>query len=247
VSDRARKPASGSEAAGLPMQEVRGICCGWAKASGGYARPEERMAFFTTALPALLAREDLLAGVLRGMLGGQAHPGFRQATIFENEFLLHQDPGGRFSLRLYLYGPAEHTFVHDHTAWGISGSARGGMEILRYRRKDEGGGSGRVHLALDAGRILRPGEIETTLPGDLGIHRTGNPGAGTTWMLSVYGPPARGGVMHRFDLESGRVQPVFPPRVRKRMLAEQALREPAAAPIDSRANLPPPVSALPSR
>jgi hypothetical protein len=44
-------------------------------------------------------------------------------------------------------------------------------------------------------------------------------------MLSVYGPPARRAVMHRFDLETGRVQPLRPPRVHKRLLARQALRE----------------------
>jgi hypothetical protein len=48
-------------------------------------------------------------------------------------------------------------------------------------------------------------------------------------MLSVYGPPARRAVMHRYDPDTGRVWEVLPPRVRKRRLVERALRDLAAA------------------
>jgi len=207
------------------MDEVRRVCRGWAAAAGRCGCAEERMEFFRGALPVLLARTELLAGVLEGIVDGRPLPDLRIATVFENEFLLHQDPAGLFSLRLYLYGPGELTFVHDHVTWGVSGSARGRLEVRRYRRTDDGKDPGRAGLAEADRVVLGPGEIETTLPFEHGIHRTGNPEAGTTWMLSVYGPPARRAVMHRFDPESGRVTPLHPPRVRKRLLAQQALSE----------------------
>jgi hypothetical protein len=210
------------------MDEVRRICRGWAGAAGRCGCAEERIDFFRGALPALLARTELLAGVLEGIADGRPLPDLRLATVFENEYLLHQDPAGLFSLRLYLYGPGELTFVHDHLAWGVSGSARGPLEIVRFRRTDDGSDPGLSRLESTERTTLQPGEIETTLPFERGIHRTGNPQAGTTWMVSVYGPPARRSVMHRFDLETGRVTPLRPPRVHKRLLAQQALSDQVA-------------------
>jgi len=210
------------------MDEVRRVCRGWSGAAGRCGCAEERIDFFRGALPALLARAELLAGVLEGIVDGRPLPDLRLATVFENEFVLHQDPGGLFSLRLYLYGPGEFTFVHDHVTWGVSGPARGRLEVLRYRRTDDGADPNLARLEPAERLALAPGETEITLPLERGIHRTGNPDAGTTWMLSVYGPPARRAVMHRFDLETGRVRPLHPPRVHKRLLAQQALSEQVA-------------------
>jgi len=211
------------------ITEVRRVCREWAATIGRCRGAAERTAFFRDHLPSLLVRADLLAQVLQGVLDGSPAPDLRQATIFENEFVLHQDPGGLFSLRLYLYGPGEVTFVHDHVSWGVSGSASGPLAVQRYRRIDDGSSAGHAGLKAEEYRLLMPTETETSLPFEKGIHRTGNPGAGTTWMLSAYGPPARHAAMQRFDLETGRVEQVFPPRVRKRRLVEQALRGPAAS------------------
>ena len=213
----------------IAITEVRRVCRDWAARFARCRGAAERTAFFRDRLPALLSRSDLLAQVLQGVIDGSPAPDLRQATIFENELVLHQDPGGLFSLRLYLYGPGEVTFVHDHVSWGVSGSACGPLAVQRYRRIDDGGSAGHARLKPEAYRLLAPVETETTLPFEQGIHRTGNPGTGTTWMLSAYGPPARHAVMQCFDIETGRVEPVFPPRVRKRRLVEQALRGAAAA------------------
>ncbi len=210
------------------VNEVHRICREWSAALARQTGTSERMAFFRERLPSLVARMDLLEEVLRAALGGSPRPDLRHATIFENEILLHQDPGGLFSLRLYLYGPGERTFVHDHTTWGVSGSACGRLEIERFRLTTEVAGAERVDLAADDRLILSPGEVETTLPFDRGIHRTGNPDAGTTWMLSVYGLPGRRAVMHGYDPDTGSVWQVLPPRVRKRRMVEQALRDLAA-------------------
>lgn len=219
------------------VDEVHRICREWSAALVRHTGTAERIAFFRERLPSLVVRMDLLAEVLRAAVGGSPRPDLRHATIFDNEILLHQDPGGLFSLRLYLYGPGERTFVHDHTTWGVSGSAHGQLEIQRFRPAGEGGSRESSGLAAENRLILAPNELETTLPFEHGIHRTGNPDAGTTWMLSAYGPPARRAVMHGYDPDTGRVCEVLPPRVRKRRLAEQALRDLAApAPAELRAD-----------
>jgi predicted metal-dependent enzyme (double-stranded beta helix superfamily) len=183
------------------------------------------MAFFEAELPALLTRQSLFASVLKGVLSGSTYPDLRQETMFGNELILYRDPARLFSLRIYIFGPGEHTFVHDHNSWGIFGSAFGELEVLRYRREDGGPNPDRAQLTLSRRLVLWPGETETTLPFDQGIHRTGNPGASATLMVSVYGAPLRRLYIQRFNLENGRVQRVFPPRMKKKFLVEQALKE----------------------
>lgn len=182
------------------------------------------MAFFRDELPSLLTNRALFEGILSGILNGNPHPDLRQETLFDNELVLYRDPGRLFSLRLYIFGPGSHTSVHDHISWGVSGSSFGKLEVVRYRREDDGSSPDQAQLALSERLVLWPGEIETTLPLDQGIHRTGNPTEGTTLMVSVYGTPLRRLYIQRFNLENGSVHRLFPPRFKKKMLAEQALK-----------------------
>jgi predicted metal-dependent enzyme (double-stranded beta helix superfamily) len=204
--------------------ELQGVCRTWAAAIKTIGDREGRIAFFEVELPALLAHRALFEGVLKGILSGSPYPDLRQETLFSNELILYSDPGRMFSLRLYIFGPGEHTFVHDHTAWGVLGSAFGKLEVVRYHRKDDGSDPDQAQLALSKRLVLWPGEIETTLPLDQGIHRTGNPTEGITLMVSVYGTPLRRLYIQRFNLENGSVHRVFSPRFKKKMLAEQALK-----------------------
>jgi hypothetical protein len=43
-------------------------------------------------------------------------------------------------------------------------------------------------------------------------------------MISVYGRTLRRRFLRQFDPDTGRVQAIYPPRVRKQRLAEQALK-----------------------
>ena len=70
---------------------------------------------------------------------------------------------------------------------------------------------------------MQPGELELTRPLKDGIHQTGNPGEGVTIMISVYGSPIRRLFINRFDAEHNKVDRLYPPRIKKRMLAAQAL------------------------
>jgi len=120
--------------------------------------------------------------------------------------------------------------VHDHVSWGVSASAFGPIEVVRYRSEDNGVASQQAHLRMSGISVLRPGETETTLPLDRGIHRTGNPDGETSLMVSVYGSPLRRPFIQRYHLENGRVDRVYPARLKKRMLVEQAVKMMAAIP-----------------
>jgi predicted metal-dependent enzyme (double-stranded beta helix superfamily) len=205
------------------QEELTTICRKWAVAVKRINGSEGRMAFFHDELPSLLANQALFEGVLHGILKGNRYPDLRQETMFDNELVLYHDSSRMFSLRLYIFGAGERTAVHDHTAWGVSGSAFGKLEVVRYRREDDGSDPDRAKLALLGNVVLWPGATEKTLPFDQGIHSTGNPAEGTTLMVSVYGTPLRRLYIQRFNLGNGSVQRVFPPRFRKKLLAKQAL------------------------
>jgi predicted metal-dependent enzyme (double-stranded beta helix superfamily) len=207
----------------LPQPELQAVCRQWSTEVKAIDQTESRMAFFEGKLPELLSRRTVFEGILRGILSGNPYPDLRQETLFENELILFRDPGQMFSLRLYVFGPGEYTPVHDHTSWGVSGSAFGKLEVVRYRREGLGPASEGGRLAVAGANVLVPGEIESTLPLDKGIHRTGNPVDGITLMVSVYGRPLRRLYIQYFNIETGRVDRRYPSHLRKRMLAEQAL------------------------
>jgi hypothetical protein len=219
----------GEMMSGLYQEELQSVCQKWAAAVRCINGSEDRMAFFRDELPALLVNRPLFEGILKAASGGASYPNLREETQFDNELVLYRDPARLFSLRAYLFGPGEHTPVHDHTSWGVSGSAFGPLEVVRYRREDDGSNPEQAQLAPGARRVLWPGAIEATLPLDQGIHRTGNPNGGTTLMVSIYGTPLRRLYIQRFNPENGSVQRVFAPRFKKKMLAEQVLKAMEAA------------------
>ncbi len=214
---------------GFYQEELRSVCQKWATAVRRINGREGRMAFFREELPALLVNRPLFEGILKATTGGAPYPNLRQETQFDNELVLYRDPARLFSLRMYLFGPGEHTPVHDHTSWGVSGSAFGPLEVVRYRREDDGSNPEQAQLTPAGRRVLWPGDIEETWPLDRGIHRTGNPNERTTLMVSIYGTPLRRLYIQRFNLENGCIHRVFAPRFKKRMLAEQALKVMEAA------------------
>jgi len=213
----------------LALKELQTICREWSQATKAIADRQGRIAYFRAELPELLSRQELFEGVLQEILSGSPYSNLRQETLFDNELILYRDSGRLFSMRLYIFGPGEHTDVHDHVSWGVSGPAFGRIEVLRYRREDDGAEPWQAQLGMCGRLVLRPGETETTLPLDQGIHRTGNPADGMALMASVYGAPLRRPFIQRFDLESGRVYRVYPAHLKKRMLAEQALKMMAAS------------------
>ena len=200
------------------------FCRHWSEAVSRKADAEDRLAFFRMELPGLLAQRELFCEILEGIVRGSSYPDIRQATIFDNEVVLYRDRGQRFSVWMYLYGPGNYTPIHDHNAWGVSGSALGELEVVRYRREDDGSDPESARLALAGRTLLQPGQTEVTRVFDEGIHKTGNPSAASLIMISVYGRTLRRRFLQLFDPDTGRVQAIYPPRLRKQKLAEQALK-----------------------
>jgi predicted metal-dependent enzyme (double-stranded beta helix superfamily) len=203
-------------------EHLLGICRRWSAAAAG---SRERLEYFGAVLPDLLMQGSLFGDILAGICHGSGFPDVRLGTLFDNEFVLFQDPGRAFSLRMFIFGPGEKTPIHDHSAWGVLGSAFGQLEVVKYRREDDGSEPEHARLCVADCRVLAVGEIDTALPFDEGIHRTGSPAGGATLMVNIYGFPGRRLHIHCFDMESGRVQRLYPQRIRKRMLAELALAQ----------------------
>lgn len=73
----------------------------------------------------------------------------------------------------FVWGPGQHTPVHDHTVWGLVGMLRGAERCQRYRRAGDG------RLVPHGGEeILHPGEVDAVSPtiGDVHVYG-GNIGA----------------------------------------------------------------------
>ena len=84
------------------------------------------------------------------------------------QYLLHRDPAGRFSVVSFVWGPGQATPIHDHTVWGLVGVLRGAEISQGYSRRDCSlVASGEVHR-------LEPGQVEAVSPTVGDIHRVAN-------------------------------------------------------------------------
>ena len=205
------------------LPQLRAYCMAWSERIGGLSGDEDKIEFFREELPNLLLDRELIINILEDISGGEAFPDRRQGMLFDNELLLYMDGRRRFSLRMYIHSPGETTSVHDHSSWGVLGNACGTMEIVKYRRADDGRTDGYARLS-EAERITcRPGRTDFTLPLDEGIHSVGNPSNDSMVVINVYGTPVRRLYINQFDKDNHRVTRVYPPRLRKRKLAAAAL------------------------
>jgi predicted metal-dependent enzyme (double-stranded beta helix superfamily) len=84
------------------------------------------------------------------------------------QYLLYCDPLERFSVVSFVWGPGQHTPVHDHTVWGLIGMLRG-AEISRNYACD---GAGRLMPAGE--ERLVPGTVTAVSPRIGDIHRVEN-------------------------------------------------------------------------
>ncbi|GBC62846.1 hypothetical protein DENIS_3830 [Desulfonema ishimotonii] len=205
--------------------ELLAYCEQWNEDMAGFESEAGQIEYIRETLPDLLSDHSLVRQILEKIAGGGAYPDVRRCGAFQNELLLYLSPEQRFSLRLYFHEPGRYTVIHDHSSWGISGTPRGELGVIRYRREDDGKRPGYARLSECGRRILSPGEVDVTLPLDRGIHQTGSPEHRISVMLSVYGRPVRRLYFNQFDPENNRVHRVWPPRMKKKMLAGQALKE----------------------
>ena len=203
--------------------ELRLICRRWSEALIKLNDEKERMEYVQNELPALLHSRDIFVELLNSIAGGKPYPDTRQAQLFEDEILLHLNTKPLFSIRMFIYEPGVYTPIHDHNSWGVIGAALGKIGVIKYIREDDGTKPGYARLRKSEKLILEGSQTDLALPLNQGIHQTGNPENQTSIMVSVYGRPIRQVYIHRFDLEHQTVDRLYPPRIKKRLLATQAL------------------------
>jgi predicted metal-dependent enzyme (double-stranded beta helix superfamily) len=207
-----------------PPPEMLDICQRWSQSIENISGNAARLEFFQGELPVLLQNRSVFVKLLKNIKKGSPYPDLRRAQMIDDEILLYLNPKRLFSLRMFFYGPGDYTPIHDHNSWGVSGSAMGELGVVRYRREDDGSIDGHARLRQTARLNLQPGETELTRALNDGIHQTGNSGEGITIMISVYGSPIRRLYINWFDLEHNKVYKLYPPRIKKKMLAAQALK-----------------------
>lgn len=85
------------------------------------------------------------------------------------QHLLYLDPQARFSVVSFVWGPGQHTPIHDHGGlWGVVGLLRGSERSTRYTRTGDGG------LARETSSTLAAGVIEVLDPAIGDIHSVEN-------------------------------------------------------------------------
>jgi len=121
------------------------------------------------------------------------HPEFYQ------QFLLHADPLGRFSVVSFVWGPGQKTPIHDHCIWGLIGMLRGMEKGQHYKQLASGG------LVVDGPEtVLRQGDIEAVSPaiGDIHVVSNAIPDK-TSISIHVYGANIGAVQRHTYDPVTG--------------------------------------------
>lgn len=204
--------------------ELLSICSTWADGLDRLTEREDKIAYFREMLPALLLNQPLISNILREISREATYPYRSRGTLFDNELLLYLDKRRRFSLRMYLHATGEYTPIHDHSSWGVLGNASGKMEVIKYRREDDGLKEDFARLRQTDRITFHPGQTDTTLPLNDGIHQVGNPTDKTLIVINVYGTPIRRLHINQFDAENNRVVKLFPSRLKKKMVATETLK-----------------------
>jgi predicted metal-dependent enzyme (double-stranded beta helix superfamily) len=139
------------------------------------------------AMRELVAREDWLP-----QAAARPHPQHYA------QHLLYLDPEERFSIVSFVWGPGQHTPVHDHTVWGVIGVLRGGERCERFR--DDGG---RV-VPDGTAMLVSAGEVECVSPAIGDLHRVANARTdGISVSVHAYGGNIGKIVRHVYDLQTG--------------------------------------------
>jgi len=121
------------------------------------------------------------------------HPEFYQ------QFLLHADPLGRFSIVSFVWGPGQKTPIHDHCIWGLIGMLRGMEKGQHYKQLPSG------KLIMDGPEtVLLQGNIEVVGPtiGDIHVVSNAIPDK-TSISVHVYGANIGAVKRHTYDPLTG--------------------------------------------
>ena len=124
-------------------------------------------------------------------LGSQILPLLGAARYAEGWYVArrYQAEDGAYSLKVFVWPSGTGTRIHDHSSWGAYCCASGAVLEERYERLDDGSHSDHARLKKVWQLWWSPEDgASTVLPGDVGIHRVGNPGDETAVSVHLYGP-----------------------------------------------------------
>ena len=114
------------------------------------------------------------------------------------QYLLYCDPYERFSVVSFVWGPAQQTPIHDHTAWGMIGMLRGAEISCPYVR------DANHNLIAGEARRLEPGQIEKVSPRIGDIHAVANAFADRVSIsIHIYGANIGTVKRHAFNPQTG--------------------------------------------
>ena len=185
---------------------------------------KEKIEYFLKEHPHLLKDTDFFIDILTKIKKGSPYPDIHRCGLFENEMILFINSSRLFSIRFAMYEPGEYTIVHDHSSWGVFGTVFGSLEVIKYKNQVEDAENNRMKLSETSRCKLEPPDTDFTLPLNDGIHKIGNPTDTLVLTASIYGNPTRRLFINAFDIKTDLVYPVYPPRIKKRKQAEQALQ-----------------------
>ncbi|MEQ8194011.1 MAG: cysteine dioxygenase [Rhodospirillales bacterium] len=142
-------------------------------------------------MKALVAADDWLPETF-----AMPHPEYYQ------QYLLYCDPFERFSVVSFVWGPGQHTPVHDHTVWGVIGMLRGSETCRNYEPAGQG------PLRRTGEMRLAPGEVTAVSPSVGDIHAVAN-ALSDRPSISIHAYGANIGAVsrHVFDPATGAAKP----------------------------------------
>lgn len=119
------------------------------------------------------------------------------------QYLLYADPGERFSVVSFVWGPGQQTPIHDHRVWGAIGMLRGAELATRYEVAEPG-----RPLRICGESRLEPGMIDLVSPRLGDIHRVCNALPDRESIsIHVYGANIGRVERHVFDESTGATRP----------------------------------------
>lgn len=118
--------------------------------------------------------------------------------------LLWRDPDHGFVVIAMVWPANTIGSPHDHMTWGVVAVAEGELDIVNYRRDDDGSVSGKAVLHERERFTGKTGGIGYVLPPHEDIHEISNRGTRQAISIHTYGRDIRR--CHAFDLKTGDVK-----------------------------------------
>jgi predicted metal-dependent enzyme (double-stranded beta helix superfamily) len=95
--------------------------------------------------------------------------------------LLYLDPQERFSIICFVWGPGQHTPIHNHTVWGLVGVIKGEERCDEFEVADG------IPVYTGRSHKMIKGQVDAVSPTIGDWHRVSNPTNDVSISIHVYG------------------------------------------------------------